>query len=35
MLTTFRKLTRYNPENIFALKRKAADNLIAAQKYIV
>lgn len=35
MLTTFRKLTRYNPENIIALKREAANHLIAAQKYIV
>lgn len=35
MLSTLRKLTRYNPINVIPKKREAADQLIAAEKYIV
>jgi alkylation response protein AidB-like acyl-CoA dehydrogenase len=35
LLSTLRKLTRYNPINVIPKKREAADNIIAAEKYIV
>jgi hypothetical protein len=35
LLAALRKLTRFEPENVFKLKREIADAVYAANKYVV